>query len=359
MTTDGRPTSALTGRDLSRAAVVAVLTLLAAVVLLWLAFLIRQVIAVVLLGIVVGTTLGPQVDALARYRVPRILSGLVVYLVGAGIIVGFLAYAIPELAAEVSELADRFDEFQADYEEVAEVARLPAWEEVEPWIAERLDRVVAQLASQAGAVATAVVYTLTVFVVGLFWTVSRGPASELLLSLLDVRHQARAQAILNTMGRRLRHYLLAELAGMLAIGVITYIGLTLIGVPYAFVLAAIAFALEILPILGPWLAFIPALAIALTEGWETTLLVAVLYLALQQVESYVIVPVFHKQGTGLPELSILIAVLAGGSLMGVLGALIALPLAVIVHTLLMELVVPMRQAQVVEAADEAEEEGPA
>lgn len=356
MTTNSEPRpSAVTGRDLARAAAVGAVTLVAAVVVLWLAFLIRQIIAVVLLGIVVGTTLGPQVDALARYRVPRILSGLLVYLAGAGIIVAFLAYAIPELAGEVSELADRFDEFQADYEEFAEVARLPAWEDVQPWFEERLDSIVAQLASQAGAVATAVVYTLTVFVVGLFWTVSRAPASQLLLSLLDARHQERAQALLDTLGRRLRHYLLAELAGMVAIGVITYVGLTLIGVPYAFVLAAIAFALEILPILGPWLAFMPALAIALTEGWQTTLLVAALYLAIQQIESYVIVPVFHKQGTGMPELLILVAVLIGGSLMGVLGALIALPLAVIVHTLLMELVVPLRQAQVAEAAEQERE----
>ncbi|MEZ4552462.1 MAG: AI-2E family transporter [Dehalococcoidia bacterium] len=341
-----------TGADLARAAVIGALTLVGAVALLWLAFLLRQLIAVVLLGIVVGTTLGPQVDALARYRVPRILSGLVVYLVVAGIIVGFLAYAIPQLASELSELGDRIDEFRADYEEIGDGAPLPEWEEIQPWIEERLDAVATALAAQAGTVATSIVYTFTVFVVGLFWTVSRGPASALFLSLVDVRYHERTHQILDLLGRRLRHYLLAELAGMVAIGAITYIGLSLIGVPYAFVLAAIAFALEILPILGPWLAFVPALAIALTEGWQTALLVSVLYLGVQQIESYVIVPVFHRHGTGMPELLILIAVLVGGALMGVLGALVALPLAVIVHTLLMEALVPARQAQVEEQADE-------
>ncbi|MGE0227694.1 MAG: AI-2E family transporter [Dehalococcoidia bacterium] len=347
-----------TGTDLARAAVIGALTLVGAVALLWLAFLLRQLIAVVLLGIVVGTTLGPQVDALARYHVPRILSGLAVYLVVAGTIAAFLAYAIPQLANEVSELGDRMDEFRADYEEIGDRALLPEWDEIQPWIEGRLDSVAAALAAQAGTVATSIVYTLTVFVVGLFWTVSRGPASALFLSLVDVRYHAQTHQILELLGRRLRHYLLAELAGMVAIGVITYIGLSIIGVPYAFVLAAIAFALEILPILGPWLAFIPALAIALTEGWQTALLVSVLYLGVQQVESYVVVPVFHRQGTGMPELLILIAVLTGGALMGVLGALVALPLAVILHTLLMEALVPARQAQVEDHAEGEVEAGP-
>jgi predicted PurR-regulated permease PerM len=148
------------------------------------------------------------------------------------------------------------------------------------------------------------------------------------------------------MGWRMRRYMLAEFAGMTAIGVLTYIGLKALGMPYAFSLAAIAFLLEILPILGPWLAFIPALLVALTEGWTTTVLVCVLYLALQQIESYVIVPVFHRRGTGMPELLILAAVLAGGSLMGILGALVALPMAVIVYTLFVDVFVPWRHQRV-------------
>jgi predicted PurR-regulated permease PerM len=323
-----------------------VLTLVGVVVLLALAFVLRDILAVLLLGIVVGTTLGPQVDALARYRVPRILSGLLLYAAAASVIAGFLAYSIPELTGEVRELAGQLEEFEGDYQRLAEDTPLPPWEEVRPVLQERLNNLVGEVASQAGVVVTAVVYTLTVFVVGLFWTVSRQSAGALALSLLNPRHRAIAERTLGVIGTRLRRYLLAELAGMTAIGVLVYIGLTLLGMPYAFVLAALAFGLEILPILGPWLAFIPALMIALTEGWQTTILVTILYLALQQAESYVIVPVFHRRGTGMPELLILVAVLVGGALMGILGALIALPLAVILHTVVMEVIVPWRQGQV-------------
>lgn len=314
--------------------------------LVTLAFLVRELLAVLFLGIVVGTALGPTVDFFARYHVPRVLAGLLLYAALASTIAAFLAYAIPELADEAGELGTRMDELESEYQQRAEDLSLPPWEEFQSMLRERLNGLAGDVASRAGTAATAAIYTLTVFVVGLFWTVSRASAGDLFLSLVSPAHRTRAEELFALLGRRLRHYLLAEVAGMLAIGLLTYVGLTILGVPYAFVLAAISFALEILPILGPWLAFAPALLIALTEGWQTTVLVAVLYLALQQLESYVIVPVFHRQGTGMPELLILMAVLIGSALMGVLGALIALPAAVIIHTVLLEVVVPWRQAQV-------------
>jgi predicted PurR-regulated permease PerM len=322
------------------------LTLVAAMVVVLIAYVLRDILAVLLLGVVVGTTLGPQVDALARYRLPRILSGILLYAAAASVVAVFLAYAIPELTGEVRHLANQLEQFESDYERLAERTPLPPWSDVQPVLRDRLNSAVGEVASQAGAVVTAVVYTVTVFVVGLFWTASRKSAGELFLSLVSTRHQAVAERTLGIIGRRLRHYLLAELAGMTAIGVLVYIGLTLLGMPYAFVLATLAFGFEILPILGPWLAFIPALLIALTEGWQTTILVSVLYLAIQQAESYVIVPVFQRQGTGMPELLVLVAILIGGALMGILGALIALPLAVILHVILMEVVVPWRRAQI-------------
>jgi predicted PurR-regulated permease PerM len=357
-----RPSAASSGEvrpgrsadDLTRSILIGVLTLVGTVAALALALQLREFLAVLLLGIVVGTTLGPFVDSLARYRIPRLLSGVVVYVVLAGIISAFLGYAIPELAGEVQRLADQLDDFESDYNRLADVSPLPPWDDVQPFLQERLERVAGEVASQAVVFVNAVILTFTVFVVGLFWTISRQPAGDLFLSLLEERHRERAEHTLAVMGTRLRRYMLAEFAGMTAIGVLTYIGLTIIGMPYAFSLAAIAFLLEILPILGPWLAFIPALLVALSEGWTTTLLVCVLYLTLQQVESYVIVPVFHRRGTGMPELLILTAVLSGGSLMGILGALIALPMAVIGYTLFMEVFVPWRHARIDANAPDAQ-----
>lgn len=317
---------------------------------LWVALLVREYIAVLVLGVVIGTTLGPLVDWLARYRMPRILSGFLVYALIASLLSLFLLYAIPELAQEGQELIDSFDDLQPLYEDLGEVIPLPEWDELGPLFRERMDefagRIAGEVVSQAGAVVAAVLYTFTVFVVGLFWTITREPARQLFLSLLEERHRAKADETLSLLANRIRKYVLAEFAGMVTVGVITYIGLSLLGVPFAFVLAAIAFVLEILPILGPWIAFIPALLVSLGEGWQTAIFVSVFYLALQQLEGNVIVPVFQGRGTGLPQLLILYAVLLGGALMGVLGALVAIPVAVVAYTIFMDVFVPWRQERV-------------
>ena len=130
---------------------------------------------------------------------------------------------------------------------------------------------------------------------------------------------------------------------MAIVGVLTYIGLTLMGVPLPFLLAAIAFITELLPIVGPWLGFIPALIIAATEGWQTALMVTVFYLILQQLESNVILPMVQRHQTELPALVILAAVLIGGAAMGVLGALVALPIAIVMQTLVTDLLIPWRR----------------
>jgi predicted PurR-regulated permease PerM len=352
----GRPRARPTP-DVVRAAVAGVLTLVGLVVFLWLAFLLRAYLAVFLLGVVIGTALGPLVDRLARYRIPRLVSGFLVYALIAGVFSLFLLYAVPQMVDEGEQLIDRIDELERIYNDFADIGPLPPWDELAPLVQERLrdaaGQLAGQVASQAGAVLNAIVYTLTVFVVGLFWTLSRHNARGLFLSLLDPGHRAVADRTLATLGSRLRHYVLAEFAGMLAIGILVYIGLRLLGVPFAFVLAALAFFLEILPILGPWLAFIPALLVAIGEGWVTALLVTGFYLALQQVESYVIVPYFHGHGTGLPQLLVLYAILMGGALMGILGALVAIPVAVVLHTLFMEVFVPWRRAQVAASSEPA------
>jgi predicted PurR-regulated permease PerM len=151
----------------------------------------------------------------------------------------------------------------------------------------------------------------------------------------------------------MRRFVVGEFISMTIVGVATYIGLVALGVPFPFLLAVIAFALELLPILGPWLSAVPAIALALSESVELAIAVAVFYLVLQQVESNVILPMVQRHQTGMPALVVLSAVLLGGAAMGILGALVALPLAVILHTVAMEVVIPWRQARLASGAPDA------
>lgn len=136
--------------------------------------------------------------------------------------------------------------------------------------------------------------------------------------------------------KRLGAWVRGELLLMTIIGLMSYIGLTLLGIPYALPLAIMAGVLEIIPIIGPVISAIPAFFVASSISWTMGLAVIGLYILVQQLENNVIVPVVMKRAVGINPILTLIALTVGGKLGGFLGILLAVPVALFVETVLME-----------------------
>lgn len=320
------------------------------VVLILLVIRLAEVLGIIALGVIVGITLAPLAERGRRVGIPRIISGLLVYAVLVGALVGFFWVTVPAVIADVPTAED-VSEVTDWYESLADRTPLPNIERLITYIEEFVDDApLEDVAGQALALITVIFYVLAISVVGLFVTITKDPAYDLALSMVATRHRPATAAFLLDFAARLRRYVLATIVRMLAVGLIVYIGLVIIGIPFALPLAVLAFLFEIIPIVGPWIAFIPAFAVALTEGVFAALAVAILYLVLQQVESYVITPVIYGRGTQMPGLLVLIAIMIGFPLMGVLGALLALPVALFFYTLVTRVIVPWRQQQLLEHA---------
>jgi predicted PurR-regulated permease PerM len=124
----------------------------------------------------------------------------------------------------------------------------------------------------------------------------------------------------------------------LIVGVLLYLGLTILGVPYALLLAVIAAFFELIPIFGQIIAAVPAVLIAFGHGGVTeALLVVGLYLVVQQFESHLIYPIVVKKVVGIPPLIVIIALLVGYKLLGFLGVLISVPIAGAVQELVSDI----------------------
>jgi predicted PurR-regulated permease PerM len=322
---------------------------LGAVLLVMLLLQLRTLLAVLFLGVIVGLALSPVAEQLNRWRVPKVLAVLAVYGVIATLLGLFVWYAAIELTDEFSELEDRIEELRADYDDWAEERGWPISDDAGEFLSDNGSGVANNAVSQAFNIAGSLFYVFTIFFVGLLFTVSKDRMRALALSLLEPHQRERTEELLDKLGHRLRRYVVAELATMFAVGGLTYAGLTLLGIRFPLILATIAFLLELLPTIGPWLAYVPALAVALTQGWEEAIKVSALYLGIQAAENYLIVPVVHGREAQMPALLIIVAILVGGALMGILGALIALPVAVILQTLFLDVVVPWRKRKVEEA----------
>jgi predicted PurR-regulated permease PerM len=137
----------------------------------------------------------------------------------------------------------------------------------------------------------------------------------------------------------LRLWLLARLATMALVGLITGIGLWLIGVPAALTLGLLAGLLDFIPFVGPIIAAIPAVLLALASDPTTALWVVGLYLLVQQIEGNVITPIFQRRAVELPPALLLFALVSCGLVFGIAGVIFAEPLTVVLYVLVKRLYV--------------------
>jgi len=168
-----------------------------------------------------------------------------------------------------------------------------------------------------------------VIFMGLFLALSPRRYRDGVVLLFPPSRRDRAREVMNALGRTLRAWLLGQLVAMLLVGGLVYLGLWAIGLPLAFVLALFAGVLEFVPILGPVVAFIPVALIALAEGTRILLYATLIYVGVQQVESNLIVPLVQRRTVDLPPALTLTAVFVSAAAFGLLGMMVATPLAAV------------------------------
>ena len=260
---------------------------------------------------------------------------LLVVLSGTGLVLG------TQLIAQLGELWTRLPEFAGSARQFigqAPIGRtvlqlLPDWEQIFRGIT-------------AGSALTAATTTLgvvanvlIVIFLALFFALTPRLYTRGLVALLPPAHRARGQEVLAETAKALRAWLRGQFVAMIAVGVVTWIGLTLLGVPLALGLAFLAFLLEFIPVLGPIAASIPAILVGLSISPMLGLWVALLYIVIQQVESYLLLPLLQRWAVNLPPALTLIGIVAFGVLFGWIGVLLATPLMVATIVLVREVYV--------------------
>lgn len=202
---------------------------------------------------------------------------------------------------------------------------------------------IAGLLSRAGGYAlsfgSGVADFLLVLVGGIFLAAQPGLYRRGLVALVPKRGEALAADALDDTGRALQLWLRGQLVSMLAVTLMTGLGLWLLGVPAAFGLALIAGLLDFIPFVGPIIAAVPAVILAFIEGPSTALWTIGLYLLVQQIQGNFLQPMVQRHAVDVPPAVLLFAVAAAGVLFGILGVVLAAPLTVVVYVLVQRLYV--------------------
>ncbi|HEY5611682.1 MAG TPA: AI-2E family transporter [Thermoanaerobaculia bacterium] len=166
---------------------------------------------------------------------------------------------------------------------------------------------------------------------------------NLYLLLYPAPQRAKKHRMIRRISKRMSSWLSGQLLLVTIIGTATFIGLVILGVPYALPLALIAAVGEVIPIIGPIVGAIPALIIALFQSSRQFWLVLVLAIVIQQVENYFLVPRVMGKRVAISPLSVFVAFMIGASLFGLVGALMAIPAAAIIQVIFEEAFVARRE----------------
>lgn len=173
------------------------------------------------------------------------------------------------------------------------------------------------------------VNVLFIFFTGLYLALSPRMYRDGLVCLFPEKHQSRLRGIFDEMGVSLWRWTLARLTAMIIVGVFSWIGLELLGVPLAPTLAILTALFDFIPNVGPLMALIPPMLLAFSEGPMVPVYVLLLYTGIQLVEAYLITPLIHEHENNLPAALIIIAQLVLGFLFGILGIIFAMPILLV------------------------------
>lgn len=199
--------------------------------------------------------------------------------------------------------------------------------------------VAANIGTIAISVTNAATDTLLVVVGGIYLAAQPDLYWAGMMKLIPERGRALAAQALEASARGLRLWMLGRMVSMTAVGLMTWLGLTIIGIPSALTLGLLAALLEFVPFIGPIISAVPAVLLAFAEGPEQAAWTVLLFLIVQQIEGNLLEPLVQQRAVDLPPALLLFALVAGGVLFGIVGIILAAPLTVVLYVLVKRLYV--------------------
>jgi predicted PurR-regulated permease PerM len=312
-----------------------ILAAVAAALLLWqLTHVLLLIFASILLAILLRNIARPIQHYGKLAERPSVLVAILL------VVVALTAFAVllgAQIQAQAAALLENLPELVDTAENRLGIDGIGDWLREQQLSILKDDALMLNVASYSATIFGAVGYLVVVVAAAIYLALNPSTYVNGLLMLVPPDQQDKARETLNTLGRALGLWLLGQLAAMVLVGVFTTLGLWLLGVPSALALGVIAGLLEFVPLIGPIVAAVPAVLVALGQEPTLALWVIGLYTLLQQVEGYLILPLVQERAVDLPPVVTIFAILAFGALFGIMGLLLATPLAVVCLVLVKKL----------------------
>jgi len=303
----------------------------------FLIFYLRSVLGILFLSIFLTMIISPFADKMQEKRgFPRWLSILIVYLLILSIVSIAIGMLIPTLAKEIILFSNKIPDMASGI-----VSSLSPG--IQSTITSSLSDLASKLSSQStsivskfGGILGGVGQAVIIFVISFYMSIEEKGIEKFVKSLTPKKHTEKTIQLLKKIQDKVGGWVRGELILILIIGVLSYIGLIILGVNYALLLALIAGLTELIPYIGPWIGAVPAILIGFTQSPGKAIMVIILYIIIQQLENALIVPKVMNKSVGLHPIIVIIVIIIGMNWFGILGALIAVPVTAMIQIIASE-----------------------
>ncbi|MGE5073190.1 MAG: AI-2E family transporter [Anaerolineae bacterium] len=330
-----------------RRVVWATLVVLAVILGFWLFYRFNQVVFILFIAIVIGTVIRPVVTWLHHRGLPPMAGVILVYLVLLSLLTGFLLLLLPMIVKQGTSIAGAVPGYYQNlyqwmihypnqlisrFAEVlpAELPSITPLQQTGPQVMASAVQIVGYVSSASRAILVAVVILALAF----YWALDGPRIIQSFLLLVPQVQRESIGELVSAMETKVGFFIAGQSFLCLVIGSLSLLAYLLIGLPNALVLALLAGVLEAVPMLGPLLGAVPAALVALAISPSKLIWVIVATVVIQQLENTLLVPRVMKKAVGVNPFVTLVALFAFGSLFGIAGALMAIPLAAIIQLIL-------------------------
>ncbi len=318
--------------EISSWSVAKVLLIIAAFILL---YLVKDVVALFFIVLILSATFSPVVKSWQKY-IGRVFSIVALFLILAAIIFGVVYIIIPPLVVQTSQLAQSIPAYIRSSNFGNLQQHLPTIQNTLNNLVSNLGTLSSNIYSFTAGIISAVFAVLMVLILTFYMLINEQDIKKFVSFIFPENHRESAVVVINKISAKIGSWFRGQMLLGLVVFILDFIGLSIIGVPYALILAVIAGLLELIPTIGPIVAAVISALIALTISPWTALFVIILYLVVALLENAFLVPKIMQKAVGISPVVILLALLVGAKLMGIVGAILSIPLAASLSVVIME-----------------------
>lgn len=321
-----------------------------AFIIFYIIYLVRDILVWFIFALIISVLLNPAINFLYRLKVPRRLAVILVYVTIFGFL-GLIVYlSAPIFVIEIQQFSQLFPQY---FEKVAPSLRgfgIEAFENMESFtlaLGDMLQKASSSILSALAIFFGGVGSTVFVFAIALFLSMEERGVEKVIGLLFPKRYEAYALSLWEKSQTKVAGWFGSRVLVSLFVGLAVFATLSLFNVKYALTLSLLAAVLDFIPLLGPIIAGIIIFVFVALDSWIKALFVLIAFVLIQQIEGNILSPILTKKFIGLPPVLVLLSLSIGASLFGILGAVLAIPLAGILFEFIRDFLKKRREEKTV------------